>query len=294
MGQKRNLCSYFVAAFEFLVFSHILIALCAAGQGLLTFILLQRPTIYWPILCILFFATLFTYNFRVILHYSRLNDAGASSKRVAWIARHKLASSVIGIIALFAVVPFIFYLHLRTIIPLLVLGVLTIAYSFPFLQSKSAGLRQVPILKIFLIALIWASSSVLLPVMEIAPDLAPNRLLMLLAKRFIFVLALTLPFDIWDIKTDRIHKLITFATLLGERWTKTLSIALLLIDLALVYIFDYHLDVAVFSGLWTTFLIASAFVVYATSRRSDFYYLFFMDGLMLLQPCLIFAFRLFL
>src|SRR3546814_3170722 len=86
------------------------------------------------------------------------------------------------------------FLQKDTWVALLVTGILAIFYSFPLF--KSGGLRQVPGLKLFLIAGVWASACVLIPYYESGASLETWKLLMLWLKRFLFVAAITLPFDI--------------------------------------------------------------------------------------------------
>jgi hypothetical protein len=92
---------------------------------------------------------------------------------------------------------------------LLFLGVLCIGYSVPLftIGDHKFGLRHIPGLKPFLITLVWTLSCVLLPVLE-AQDLHQTVINMrdttiLVAKRFLFIGALTIPFDIRDLFYDK-------------------------------------------------------------------------------------------
>ena len=101
---------------------------------------------------------------------------------------------------------------------------ITISYSWPFLWRRS-NLRDITSLKIFVIAFVWAIATVILPVL---PDglIFDINLIIEFAQRFIFVLVLTLPFDIRDARFDT-NQLGTIPQVIGIKQARVLGVFLL-------------------------------------------------------------------
>ena len=102
------------------------------------------------------------------------------------------------------------------------LGVLSLAYSVPFLPHATGvkrPLRGLPGLKIFLIAYVWAVATVGLPALLAGVPLFAPHTLALMAERGLFIFALTLPFDVRDMAGDRAAGVLTLPHVLGERGT---------------------------------------------------------------------------
>ena len=78
---------------------------------------------------------------------------------------------------------------------------------YSLLGDKKFGLRNIPGLKQFLITLVWTMSTVLLPLLEAQHHhmgiVNMRDATILVAKRFLFIGALTVPFDIRDLFQDR-------------------------------------------------------------------------------------------
>mgnify|MGYP001364206609 FL=1 len=97
------------------------------------------------------------------------------------------------------------------------LALLTALYAVPFLPNNT-NLRTLPTLKIFIIAVVWAGVSVYLPVVYEASAFTTEFYLML-AQRFMLVLALIIPFEIRDLTYDS-AALGTLPQVLGIKKTK--------------------------------------------------------------------------
>lgn len=107
-------------------------------------------------------------------------------------------------------------------------------YVTPF-KTKAGlplGLRQVPVLKSFVIA--WAWAFVLVKVAAIGDSGSRSMALPLIIVQSAFILALTIPFDIRDLPFDP-PALKTIPQLIGSRASRWLSLALLFPLFALLY-----------------------------------------------------------
>lgn len=81
-----------------------------------------------------------------------------------------------------------------------VFGVLSIFYALPVLP-RYRNLRSLGVLKIFIVAIVWAGFTVILPLLDAEIEIKWDAFL-LIAQRFLLVLALILPFEIRDMKYD--------------------------------------------------------------------------------------------
>src|SRR5690606_17949304 len=169
--------------FDFLVFSNTFIAICAVAQGWLTYLLLGREPDP-EVLVLLYFATAFVYNAQAVL--DKIPKDGTSVYyRIDWLIRHRRLVRSLSFIALAGILACTVFLQTRTWPALLLTGFLAILYSFPLF--KTGGLRQIPGMKLFLIAGVWTSACVLIPYYESGADLETGKLAILWLKRFLFI-----------------------------------------------------------------------------------------------------------
>src|SRR6476659_6315113 len=152
---------------DFLLFSNIFISLGAVAQGLITYHLLAFSPSY-IVLGFLFFSTLLTYNLSILITKPK-NYKASKYKRVRWIFDHYRLNISITIISVLSLIPLFLLLSLKAQILIAFLGILSIGYSIPIISvsNRKISLRNVPGLKLFLIALVWALSTVALPILEL-------------------------------------------------------------------------------------------------------------------------------
>ena len=101
-----------------------------------------------------------------------------------------------------------------------------ISLSYPIkiipLGNQKVSLRELPRAKIFLIALVWSIVSVALITLENESFYSLDTLLLFIS-RFSFVLAITIPFDIRDLKYDDLS-LKTIPQIYGEKKAKMIAV----------------------------------------------------------------------
>jgi len=243
------------------------------------------------LLALVFCATVFIYllqRFIALEPEQRLEGPGMK----AWLSRHRplvwwlLALSLAGSTVSF------FGLSRPAQGCLLLFGVLTLGYSLPMvkLQGKRLRFRDFGLGKTVFVALIWAGITVALPIAN-APALSFREpdVIVLLLERFLFILAITIPFDVRDMRFDRaLISTPTLPLLLGVRAAKWIALAMLAAFLGLCYWHYAHQQATPFampvfyaflsSGLLTAVLIAGV-----RTSRSEFYYTLALDGTILLQ-----------
>lgn len=279
---------------DFLLFSNVFIALCAVSQGIVTYWLLGLVP-NSKVLTILFFSTIVIYNFSMLLAKPKQAEH-SSFPRVRWIFAHdKLIMSLL-LISLLILGTIIYQLSITSIILLSILGVISISYSLPIWGSheKKYGIRNIPGLKLFIIGFIWASSTVLLPIFEMEREaqaaISTQKSFLLFISRFLFILAITIPFDIRDIYQDKRHELKTLPILLGERRSLILCQTFLFLQLLTLILFYKKLDVD-FWALFCSTLITGWLIFKSKWKKNEYYYFLFLDGTMILPLILISIFN---
>lgn len=273
--------------------SKIYIALAALLLTIETQIQLGMKPQWHPYLFLIFFATLLEYNvprlMLVLTNRDRLNTA-----RNKWINEY---TGLFFLLVLVSVVGFIIALFLAKAEVLLVLApvaVLTFFYSTPVFgkRKKPFGLRQVPFLKIFLIALIWSVVTILLPVVKSDQPLQTTHILLMLAERFLFVFAITIPFDIRDMTADNNAGLKTIPLLVGAGNSLRVAVFALLAT-GVVAAVHYRFTDQTFM-IWAflvSILTTIVFLIVNRLRRLPFYHYGILDGTMLLQGLLVVGFH---
>ena len=172
-----------------------------------------------------FFATITGYNFVKYAGVAKLH--------------HRSLTKNLQIIQIFSLICFLlmcyyaWLLPLRTLLFFVPLGVLTFLYAVPFLSGFQKNLRSIGYLKIIVVALVWAATTVLLPIY--ASEISFTTEVYLSAvQRFLLVVVLILPFDIRDVQYDAIP-LQTIPKKIGIENTKKFGVVLLGVCLVLEF-----------------------------------------------------------
>lgn len=272
---------------DFLLFSNLFIAICAVAQGLVTYHLLNvQPDRY--ILAIIFFGTIGVYNFSMLLSKPK-NPENSPFVRVRWIFSHHRLIISITLISVLCLIPLgLLYLSIEAKLLMIFTALLALGYNIPFLtlNNQKIGLRNIPGIKLFLIALVWSVSCVLLPVVELEHNYQINissaETLLLVAKRFMFIAAITIPFDIRDLFQDKLYALKTIPVMLGEKKAYIFCQFLLLGYLGLLLLFSQTINADTIA-LALTLLLTGWLILKSNIKKNEYYYFFYLDGTMLLQ-----------
>lgn len=271
---------------DFLLFSNIFIALCAVAQVAVTYHLLGAQCDK-HVLGVLFFSTISLYNFSTFM--SKPAQPGKSPfRRVRWVHANNRLIITITLISVISLIVTVLFLSTASKILLLFLGAISVSYNLPLFSigGEKFGLRNIPGLKLFMIALIWSLSCVLLPIVEIGKSqsiiIPAGDTILLIAKRFLFIAAITVPFDIRDLFQDKSYALKTIPVILGERVSYYVCLAFLVAYLVLLLLFTHNLD-ANFYAIGLTIILTGWLILKSESKKDEYYYFFLLDGTMVLQ-----------
>ncbi|ERJ60595.1 UbiA prenyltransferase family protein [Sphingobacterium paucimobilis] len=271
--------------YHFIIFSNILIASAAIAQCLLTYLVLGLPS-SWYVIGIEGTATLLLYNFSLFL--SKPKDPQASPYlRTRWVFGHEYIFWINNIVALGFLLFCLGNVHVFTWLFLSFVGIVSVGYSLPVFRffGKRGGLRQIPGLKLFHIAVVWSLSSVGLPVVESWATAVPidwgqaNTLGLL---KILFLLICTLPFDIRDMKQDSYYHLKTIPHLIGEYRAKWLCYILVAIHIGLLWVAPFA-SLIKEGMMLTDILIGIALYVVLFRKNVGYHQVYLLDIALLVQ-----------
>ncbi len=259
------------------VFSNSWIAI---GAGCLTY--------YCSVHCLPFFSqiglfyalfvsvlTFTSYNFQRLIKL-RHNDT-PSSIRHFWINDHVQLLKILTLIGALASAVLAYYLlTLPVVLFSIPMGIFVLFYAQVLPLFK--GFRSVPLFKNVITALVWTHTILLVPLI-----LNENESSFLsifihfkteLMALFIFVLGISIPFDIRDINQDQ-GKIKTFVGIVGMRFSKWLALVCYVVSGYLAFELD-----------WFTFYVlaifASVLIWFTHPQRSEWFFSLLWDGILVL------------
>lgn len=231
---------------------------------------------------LVFAATLFLYNIDSVLPY-KFRQQQQLSGRKRWMLAHRRAMLALAAGAL-AVAGGLFLADgwQRLTLFLGHLTAISLLYSLPLVQWRGRwwALRDLPLLKVFLIAYVWAAVTVWVPALTLGRALTAPPVLLMFAQRFLFILALAFVFDIRDYTKDRLMGTRTFPGVFGVQATKYVALTALVLANLLP---PLSVSVAQLVLLGLPSVVGAALIWYAHESRPDYYFAFFTDGVMVLQ-----------
>ena len=172
---------------------------------------------------------------------------------------------------------------------LVVLGLITFLYAIPLGIKTPKNLRSIGGVKIYVIAIVWVMTSVVLPLLEAQEVFTVDHYLILLQRIFI-VIALMLPFEIRDLEIDELH-LSTIPQKLGVKYTKIIGYALLG-DAVLMEFFKVQFSQNRFLVLLFSAAILALMLANSKKRRSRYYTAFWVEAIPVFSLLLVFVFTL--
>ena len=245
--------------------SNIWVAFCALALTLSSEILLQTSNFF--VSQFVFFSTLFIYNFqRIVRVYKGFNHA-----RKDWLNNSRTAVYFLMFFS-FAIGVFHFFnFKLNTQITVLLIAALSFLYPF--------GLRNIPFAKIFIISFVWATASMLFLVIENDITISQNIILHLVS-RFLFVFAITIPFDIRDLKYDA-GEIKTIPILFGFEKAKLIAVFSLFFCsvIAIFQQFQHQIKLSDFLALMLLYFLASLFIKKSNLNQNEMFFSFWVESL---------------
>jgi hypothetical protein len=282
--------------FDFYLFGNLHVALCAVA---LTFasaqVLDMRMKGEWWY--VVFGGTLALYSYQRWIGVKQKENVTFAGVHHQWNIRNEsllLALSVSGIVlAGIAVIS----LSKQAWFVILLTGFLSLLYSAPIFnfKGKRKRLRDLTGAKIFLIAITWALVCVWIPV---ADQYEPSLINVFSAEYsyiwkwtlvcFLLTFSLTVPFDIRDMEFDK-GVLRSLPMIFGEKRMTRIAVAAMLLSAFIFWRFEVRIAHSNWpDGVWKGYaiwaLISAAVLSRCNSKRSEYYFSFWIDGMILLLP----------
>lgn len=232
---------------------------------------------------LVFFATIFIYNFQRIF-YKPEKDISLHSIRRKWIFSNQLSIKILAGLGLTGVAITFFYNDPFILLYLSPLFLLSIAYFIPFIK-----LRQHPWFKLLTLVIVWTMVTALVPVLLGPIELFAKENLLHILIRFAFMMAICIPFDIRDLEIDKADKVSTLPQVMGVERTRWIAVVFMFLYIFLI-IPEYLLgmfNIPVCIALFLSAFINTILVFMSSPSRNEYFYVAVLDGTMILQGALL-------
>lgn len=258
---------------DFYIFSNIHVALAGFSMTKITLINFGITSNLTPLFVA--FSILISYNF--IRFYEIKNN------RLIWF-KDWFFINIKGILLLIflsilglATILFFTDFNLKSLLILFPFAFMTFFYAIPLFKigKLEVSFRNFPMVKIFSIVLSWAGISVFFPLYE--ADFQFNSAVYIeFMQRIFILLAITIPFDIRDVKADS-KTLKTLPQIMGINPSKVFGI-LLLFGFVLLEIFKENFTYVGFLIVLIISIITGLFLLFSSPKRSRFYTSFWVES----------------
>ncbi len=244
--------------FDFLINYSIWVAISIYCLTLITYYNLNLPANVY-ILLFTSFGAVIGYNF--IKHYRPKKSNNFNT------------ATILNIVSFLICVYSFLKLSLGTQVIIVIPFLITFFYAVPF-GKKS--LRYFSGLKIYSIAFCWVLVTSVLPIVELQLDFTTDIVLENI-QRFLFVIVITLPFEIRDVLVDS-KNLNTIPQQFGIKKTKLYGLFLLLIFFFMEFFKD-DVPQQNLIILPLIFLCSLLFLVFASKKQTRYYASFYVEGI---------------
>lgn len=269
-------------------YSQWVIAVGAVAQCFETAIRLRLTYINFWFYIFIFSCTLLQYMW----HFRFFSFKKPSSERQFFFSAHRKFLWVqLAITSIFLCVS-LFIIGRYIIIPLLVMGLFTQAYTFFLYRSRRNGIfKYNGLFKILTLTFIWAGVTGILPIFANHTNWLQANYIFHFAMRWLMMLAICLPFDIRDVKEDQRNGTITIPAIIGVKNTLVISYISIILNILLVaisVIWGWNTwPVAITNGIANMVLIAS--IYYSSKHINDEFSWFLLDGNFIIHTLIVCA-----
>ena len=262
---------------QFLVYTNTMVALSAFCFYKITETIFQFHDNY--IGYFIFFSTLFCYNYMRYFHFLKLKSV---KYLPVWVCVNKNVIYCISFLSAFLSLYFMLLLGLsfvKLIMP--VLCILVFYTPGVKISGVQYGIRNIPMLKIFIISSVWVYVTLLLPLIHNAESfniIVVNHVF----QRFLFIIAICIPFDMRDMNVDTIK---TIPNTIGIAQSKFFGLFCLLITqcLLIFQLVNSSIDWPLFIALFLTFETTSIIIYLSDAKKSLFFYGIVVEGLSIIM-----------
>ncbi len=270
-------------ALNLYIYSSLHIALGAVCLSLHSYVL-NIDLVNWNYIWFLFCSTIALYGLHRLIGIRKLRDVPNQGRFeiITIYYKHILFYTATSSLALLY---FISQLDLSTIKIASVPVLLSLIYVLPVL-GNGKRLRDLHFVKIFLIALSWSWLTSFIPLFQTG---FVKLAYLMSIERFLFFIAITIPFDVRDFQIDKRSNVKTLVSALGVNTSYLLSHIILLLAsvLALVLIILKGCSIPYGLSLLGTHVLTHMCIHWSKGSQNDYYFSGLLDATMFL-PFLIY------
>ena len=274
----------FFKFFDFLLFSNLFISLCATIITLQTFYFFNHAADVRYV-GFVFGGTLCSYNFHSLLNKNLFTN----TPKLKWNIRYKNIRILFMISG--ALLAGFYFFQLKALWPWLVLSILlTFFYSAPLIEKPFfRKVKKLAVGKTAFLAISWTLVTCMLPLLFIAIhwDIKEN---LYVFSRFFFIYGICILFDYRDIESDKLQGIISLVTQLPQNGIRFLFFSVLLISIISTIIMLYGFSAGYYLCFLLPVIILAAIFRISIHTKSDYWYYFLLDGLMMLTGLLLIIF----
>tara|TARA_R110000796_G_scaffold67449_2_gene154636 strand:+ start:64658 stop:65482 length:825 start_codon:yes stop_codon:yes gene_type:complete len=252
--------------FDFYIDASVHVALAVLSLLHATDILLDIPIDHHLNLFV-FFGSISAYNF--------VKYGVEAEKYILVATRYHKNIQFFSIIALLIAIYHVTFLSKSTLFFMMIMVLMTGLYAVPVLPHAK-NLRNLGGLKIFIVALVWAGTTVVLPAVSNSTNIYWDILIETI-QRFLLVLILLVPFEIRDLAYDSLD-LKTLPQRYGVTNTKFFAFFAIVIFYASTFLKDNLLFIdAIGKGL--LFLILGGFIFFTKKNQKRYFSSFWVEAI---------------
>jgi len=271
---------------NFFIYSSIVISLAATIFTLETFLISNTP-INFNYLGLVFCSTLLTYSVHRIVGLRKLEEQFIQG-RFKIIRQYKSHIVFYTIASFMGSIYFLFQLPLTLLLLLIIPAIISGLYTIPIF-SNNKRLRDFDFIKIILIALTWAAVA-LTGIMN-DPITATGMLIMalLFIEKFLYIFAITLPFDIRDSTIDNHLDVKTFPAIWGHAKTYKIINVFLMVCLIIMFVIGYLIaaNIYLYIAIAISYGLNYFAIKISKDKKSDLYYSGLLDGMIIVRSLLL-------
>lgn len=244
--------------------------------------------INWTYCSLVFFGSIVIYSSHRLIGLEKIEKKRIQN-RFSIISKLKKPINITVVIGLIGCIVSAIHLDIKTITALIIPGFISFLYISPLFKNGKR-LRDYNYIKVFLIAFTWGYLS-------IAPFLFigdyENTLFILLIifiEKCLYILAVTLPFDIRDLRIDEMNDVLTIPKRIGLKHTYKIIYGLLVLGLLLMIIISLSNNINSYAYSFSSLMIyLLTFILIEKSRgkQNDVYFSGWIDGMIILRSVIL-------
>ena len=257
---------FLVNTFKSYIFNNLHVALAVFSLSKITLLGIGHHENTIPLFN--FFATILSYNF---IKFYQINELSLKK----WFQTQKQNFTVVSVISFGFLIFFIPKIKPEAIIVLIPFFLASVFYVVPLGYNKS-NLRNIATLKLFLIAISWAGVTVIFPLINYK-ILFHKDVLIQIIQIFLFIVGITIPFDIRDLQYDN-PKMRTLPQVIGLKKSKFVGLSALF----LFFILEFFMENTINTNLFIKFIVTTismGFLIFSKDDQPKFYSSFWVEAI---------------